>query len=651
MSESFSGLPEALQSALVKKGFSELTSVQQAVSTAESLSRDLRISSQTGSGKTVAVGIAIARELLAAGPRQGQRIPSALLLTPTRELANQVQRELAWLLENVADASVEVVTGGTAVFAEKKLLARGPRLVVGTPGRVLDHLRSGALVGESIGLVILDEADQMLDMGFRDELTAILESLPARSRTHLVSATFSGEVLRVAQQYQNAPLHLQGSALGAANSDIEHVAHVVGNNHRYDALVNILLLAHARRAETGTGRTLVFTRTRADTIEVAERLQQEGVAAEPLSGELAQAQRTRTLSAFRQGRITTLVATDVAARGLDVQGIDLVVHFDAPGDPDTFTHRSGRTGRAGQKGTSVVLLPPPARRRVERLFQAARVSPSWAPVPTPDKIEKAYLKLGRRKLFEALDQEAPEETLAYAAKLLEENKPEAIIAALLGLVDTQPPCAPREVAATFGEGGGRHAGAHEGFAPRRPRDNGGGFRKGPGPREQRDGHRDGYAPRDGGGYDRGNQRPDSGSHDGPRPQAGFAPRSGGDEGPRESRGRDFAPRSGPRPDFAPRSGPRPDFAPRGPKRPAGSSYEGSGNRDFAAKKRFGANDRGGASRPFDSVPGKKFGGPRPPQSNDGGGEQRGPRDGQRREGGFAPRPFKKAPRPAGPRGR
>jgi ATP-dependent RNA helicase DeaD len=453
--DSIEGLPEELLGSIRSRGFTSLTRVQTAVAEAESLTSDLRISSQTGSGKTVAVGIAIGRALLGEGPRDSstRKAPTVVLLTPTRELAAQVQTELGWLLSKVPDASVDVVTGGTPVFAERKRLAQGPRVVVGTPGRLLDHLNAGALDGAYVQTVVLDEADQMLDMGFRDDLEAILQKLPARNRTHLVSATFSGEVERIAKKYQSAPSRIEGTPRGEANQDIEHVAHVVDMRHRFDALVNLLLLNQASPFEGSEGRTLVFTRTRVDTLEVAERLQQLGIAAEPMSGDLAQAQRTRTLRGFKSGQISTIVATDVAARGLDVAGVGLVVHFDPPMDPDTMTHRSGRTGRAGRKGKSVLLIPPQARRRVERLLEVAKIRPTFEPVPSPDKVLKAYQKLFRRGIYEAIEvcegatgEDAKlEESRSFAAKLLSEKPAELVVAALLSRVETGPRTAPREV--------------------------------------------------------------------------------------------------------------------------------------------------------------------------------------------------------------
>lgn len=465
-------LPPVLLSTLKKKGFESLTAVQEAVVRADTNARDVRISSQTGSGKTVAVGVAIGRQLLKAGSREEQikrgaaihpRAPQVLLLTPTRELATQVKRELAWLFAEVPDAFVEVVTGGTSVGQERKDLSRGPRIVVGTPGRVLDHLTRGGFSGEHIDQVILDEADQMLDMGFRDELEAILLALPKERRTHLVSATFSGEVKKIAERFQQDPVYLEGSPLGKANEDIEHIVHVVGFRHRYDALINILLRARGEAPESDAGRTLVFTRTRADTMEVAERLKRDGLRAEPLSGELAQAQRTRTLAAFRAGQVDLIVATDVAARGLDVQGVDLVVHLDPPTDPDSYTHRSGRTGRAGRKGTSILLLPPQARSRVERLLRMARIDPQWAPVPTAQKIRKLYSKAGKRLLYAALETPPTEEQLDYARKVLAEKNAEQVVAKLLSMIDVAPPCLPREISEHIAsESGGRRGGDRPG---------------------------------------------------------------------------------------------------------------------------------------------------------------------------------------------
>jgi ATP-dependent RNA helicase DeaD len=431
----FAGVPAPLASALRRRGFTAPTAVQRAVLEAECEGRDLRISSQTGSGKTVALGIALARPLLAAPHSPAG--PAALVIVPTRELAVQVREELRWLYAEVPGLRVEAVTGGTDLSRERRRLAEKPAIVVATPGRLLDHLRAGALDCTGVGHVVLDEADQMFDLGFREELDAILEALPAERRSHLLSATFPPPVRQLADRFQKDALRLEGTRLGAAHEDIVHVAHLVRPHEVYAALVNLLLLAEGARC-------LVFVRRRADTTELAEQLAGDGFVALPLSGDLAQAQRTRTLAAFRNGSVPILVATDVAARGLDVPDLATVIHLEPPRDAEAYTHRSGRTGRAGRKGLSLLLVPPHARRRVEWVLANARVSADWQPAPTPARVRRTLEKRHRRRLrarLAAAETPLGEARLAHAAELLEGRDPVAVVAAL---VELAAPALPRE---------------------------------------------------------------------------------------------------------------------------------------------------------------------------------------------------------------
>ncbi len=441
----FAGVPVTLRRALEKRGFTELTRVQAAVvaaiNDAEYGGRNLRISSQTGSGKTVAVGIALAQGALADSDGERRTGPSALVITPTRELAAQVQSELEWLFEAHPDARVDVFTGGTDVRREKQRLRVPARIVVGTPGRLLDHIRSRALDCSTVREVVLDEADQMLDMGFKDELDQIVDSLPAERRSHLVSATFPPEVERLAQRFQGSALRVEGTALGRANSDIEHVAYLVRPKQRYAAVVNLLL-------DSWGERCLIFVRTRAETAELCEMLAGDGFGALPFSGELPQAQRTRTLDAFRNGTINILVATDVAARGIDVPGIGMVIHADVPKDTDIYTHRSGRTGRAGKTGKSLVIAPISAQARLHRMFRSAGIDARWEPIPTPKKILTGVTKATRRALYEKLEgAEFNESELTYAQNLLEKQTPAHVVAMLLRMAEPPLPRAPMEVAA------------------------------------------------------------------------------------------------------------------------------------------------------------------------------------------------------------
>lgn len=425
----FQGVPAAIRAALEDRGFDELMVVQRAVLAEEAAERDLQISSQTGSGKTVALGLVMAPRLLKKSKvsKAGKPI-RALVIVPTRELAVQVGGELEWLYSQVPGLLVETVTGGSSVGQERRRLERRPSVVVGTPGRMLDHIRRGAIDCGEVTQVILDEADRMLDMGFREELEGILEATPAERRTHLVSATFSPVVQKMAHKYQNDPLTVEGTRLGAANADIEHVGHLLHRQDRYAAIINLILLSQDERA-------LVFVNTRAEASQLADQLANDGFSAAPISGELEQAERTRTLDSFRSGNTTVLVATDVAARGLDIPEVGLVIHTDAPMDSESYTHRAGRTGRAGRKGRSVLLVTPQRRKKVEFLLRRAKVEMQWREVPTAATVEKSLAKRARRRLYDALAAapEPDEKQLTHATKLMEEMDPTILIARLVEL--------------------------------------------------------------------------------------------------------------------------------------------------------------------------------------------------------------------------
>lgn len=434
----FAQVPAPLRAAIEARGFEKLTAVQEAVLSAEGEGRNLRISSQTGSGKTLALGLRLASDLI---PQDGQFLPPAdgpraLLITPTRELAVQVAEELRWLLAQVPGVTVEVVTGGSDPVREKRALKKSPAVLVGTPGRLLDHIRTGNLRCSSIRQVVLDEADQMLDMGFREELEAILENLPQERYSHLVSATFPQAVKKLADGFQKNPLIVEGTRLGEANADIQHIAHLIRPRELERALTNVLLHSEGERV-------LIFVRRRVDAADLTERLSAKGLAAAPFSGELTQAQRTRTLNAFRHGEQKILIATDVAARGIDIPGIGMVIHADIPTDVENYTHRSGRTGRAGQKGRSILMVPLHLQGRVRRVLSQAGVEPQWQPIPSRAQIEKRHTKLFRRDLHAQLAEpdEVSEKQKSYAKFLLEQPEgrtPEEIIAALLQMAEPAP---------------------------------------------------------------------------------------------------------------------------------------------------------------------------------------------------------------------
>ncbi len=451
-------VPAGVRAALVRRGFAALTSVQRAVLADQAQGRNLRISSQTGSGKTVALGFVLARAL--EEPCTDPKAIRGLVVVPTRELAVQVQQELRWLFADLDDVRVEVVTGGTDMMRERQALRRPPTILVATPGRLLDHVRRGSVRCDGVQQLVLDEADRMLDMGFREDLEAIVDALPAERHSHLVSATFPPQVRRLAERVQSDPLVLQGTDLGVANADIEHVACLVDRHDTYAAIVNALLLARGERV-------LVFVERRADASELADRLTTDGFAVQSLSGELSQAQRTRSLEAFRRGVIDVLVCTDVAARGIDVPEISLVIQADLPRDPDGYTHRAGRTGRAGCKGRSLLLVPPRGQQQALHVLRVANVQATWRPLPRPDEIHDAIASRARQDLRASLEHGAvgdPRE-LAHASALLREHDPAQLVAMLLRAAMPSLPCAPMPTRAIDPHANARAPSRHKGPHP------------------------------------------------------------------------------------------------------------------------------------------------------------------------------------------
>ena len=429
----FPPLPTPLARALDARNYAEPTPVQQAVLDAES-GRDLLVSAQTGSGKTVAFGLAIAGTLLdenEALPPPGA--PLALAIAPTRELALQVQRELMWLYAETG-ARVIANVGGMDPRRESRALEAGTHIVVGTPGRLRDHLERGRLVTENLRAVVLDEADEMLDMGFREDLEFILAATPAARRTLLFSATLPKAIVALAERYQRDALRLAVAGETRGHADIAYRAVRVMPREVEHAVVNVLRFIDAPVS-------IVFCNTRDGVRHLQASLTERGFSAVALSGELGQGERNAALQALRDGRARVCVATDVAARGIDLPGLDLVIHADLPHDAEVMQHRSGRTGRAGRKGTSVVLVPASRRRRAEQMFAIAKVSPEWSGPPTADEIRE----LDRERMMAdplLAEGEADEDRdweKEWAEALLERFPPERLAASLARLYRSRIP--------------------------------------------------------------------------------------------------------------------------------------------------------------------------------------------------------------------
>jgi ATP-dependent RNA helicase DeaD len=419
----------ALARALEARGYDEPTPVQLAVLQPEATDRDLLVSAQTGSGKTVAYGLALASTVLGESERLPATVqPLVLVIAPTRELALQVHAELTWLYEPAGGRIVSCV-GGMNIRVEQRELQRGCHMVVGTPGRLQDHLQRGYLKLNECEAVVLDEADEMLDLGFKDELEFILKAAPETRRTLLFSATIAREIAALARNYQQNALRIDTVARNQPHADIEYRAIRLVGHELENGLVNLLRLHDAR--------ALVFCATRDTVRHLHASLLARGFNAVALSGELSQSERNAALSALRDGRAQVCIATDVAARGLDLPELDLVIHAELPTNKATMLHRSGRTGRAGRKGQSLLLVPASKRRRAELLLGSASITATWEDPPTPEQIRARDQE--RLLADEQLALPPSGDELALAQELLARQSPEAIAAALIRLYRARLP--------------------------------------------------------------------------------------------------------------------------------------------------------------------------------------------------------------------
>jgi ATP-dependent RNA helicase DeaD len=425
----------ALDRALSERGYAEPTPVQSAVLEAEQ-GRDLLVSAQTGSGKTVAFGLALAPTLLGEAEKFAEfGAPVALVIAPTRELALQVSNELQWLYAQTGARIVSCV-GGMDPKVERRALERGCHIVVGTPGRLRDHLERGSLDLTTLQAVVLDEADEMLDMGFHEDLTFILETAPAERRTLMFSATLARDIVQLAKTYQKDALRIDTVAGNASHADIEYKAIRVAPNEVELAVVNVLRYFEAPGA-------LVFANTRERVKHLTSSLRERGFSVVGLSGELTQSQRSEALQALRDGHARVCVATDVAARGLDLPDLGLVIHAEIPVNKAGLLHRSGRTGRAGKKGVSVLLVSYTRRRKVELMLQSASIKAEWSGPPSAEMI----LENDRKRMLADPVLTAPvedEDMLVLGRQLLEKTTPEQVAAALIRLYQQKLP-APEDV--------------------------------------------------------------------------------------------------------------------------------------------------------------------------------------------------------------
>ena len=393
LSEGFAafGLRPEILEGLEAIGFHEPSPIQKAAIPELLLGRDLVGQAQTGTGKTAAFGLPLLQRL-----DPDQRTPQVLVLTPTRELALQVAEAFSGYAARLRNVKVLAIYGGADFRDQIQQLRRGVQIVVGTPGRVMDHMRQGTLDLSGLRSLVLDEADEMLRMGFIDDVEWVLEQLPAQRQVVLFSATMPTEIRRISHKYLNEPAEITIRTKGADGRRIRQRYLNVNGPQKLEALERVL------EAERRDG-VIIFARTKAVTLTVAESLEAHGYEVAVLNGDVPQAQRERTIERLRDGRVDVLVATDVAARGLDVDRIALVINYDIPFDSEAYVHRIGRTGRAGRNGDAILFLTPRERRFLGGLERAVGQPIEPMEIPSNASINQNRLDRLRERLTGALD--------------------------------------------------------------------------------------------------------------------------------------------------------------------------------------------------------------------------------------------------------
>lgn len=370
---------EVLQ-AIGDLGFVEPTEIQkQTIPFISTDTRDLIALAATGTGKTAAFSLPIL-DMIDDNSRKIQ----LLVLCPTRELCLQITKDIKNYTKYLKDIKTTAVYGGSSIMDQIRSLRDKPQIIVGTPGRVIDMIGRKALDFSEVQWVVLDEADEMLSMGFKDDLETILSETPETKQTFLFSATMNKEVERISKNYLTNPHRISVGSINAVKKNIKHEYYVVGYRQKKEALKRLI-------DANPNQYSIIFCRTRMETQEIADFLMQNGYAADALHGDLSQAQRDTVMKKFRLKNIDILVATDVAARGLDVDSLTHVIHFSLPDDPEVFVHRSGRTGRAGKDGISMALIKPEESRKLKQIKSETKIDIEEKKIPTGKDIIKAQV--------------------------------------------------------------------------------------------------------------------------------------------------------------------------------------------------------------------------------------------------------------------
>lgn len=412
--------PKVLQ-AITELGFEESTPIQDKSIPIAMAGSDLIGQAQTGTGKTAAFGIPLINKI----PSSEERIV-ALIMTPTRELAIQVAEEIGKLSRFKGTRSLPIY-GGQEIGRQIRALKKRPQIIIGTPGRLLDHINRKTIKLDDVQHVVLDEADEMLDMGFMEDITSILSLVPEERQTMLFSATMPPNIQRLAQQFLKNPEHVSVIPKQVSAPTIEQAYIEVHERQKFDALTRLLDMESPDLA-------IIFGRTKRRVDELSEALQKRGYSADGLHGDLSQNQRDNVMRKFRDGSIDVLVATDVAARGLDVSGVTHVINFDLPQDPESYVHRIGRTGRAGKEGTAWSFVTPRETDHLHFIEKVTRQRISKKPVPSLAEAIEGKQRITAERILEIVQTDGFQEYKGIAIQLLEQYDSVNLLASAIKLI-------------------------------------------------------------------------------------------------------------------------------------------------------------------------------------------------------------------------
>ncbi|MDY6928253.1 MAG: DEAD/DEAH box helicase [Pseudomonadota bacterium] len=422
-------LPQPILQALEKVGYEKPSPIQ-----AESIplllnGHDLLGQAQTGTGKTAAFALPMLANLDIEG-----NYPQLLVLAPTRELAIQVAEAFQAYASFSKKIRVLPVYGGQSYDNQIRQLKRGVQVVVGTPGRVIDHIKRGTLKLDQLKFLVLDEADEMLRMGFIDDVELILSHAPAERQTALFSATMPGPIKKITERYLKDPKHVKIASKVSTASTIRQRYCQVAGHHKLEALTRIM------EVEPFDG-VIIFVRTKTATLELAEKLAARGYDVEPLNGDIPQNARERTVDRLKQGKIDILVATDVVARGLDVERVSHVINFDVPYDTESYVHRIGRTGRAGRTGDAILFISHREKRMLQSIERATRQTIEAMPIPSITELNETRLSNFKQSISEATKDDSIENLMPIVDMLREEIEasPEVLMAALVKIAQGDEP--------------------------------------------------------------------------------------------------------------------------------------------------------------------------------------------------------------------